>query len=80
MAVRLSVAFALLCGLAAGVAASSAEDRAIVLATAASRTARQLAGSFRSIFARRADRANELAGPAANAAITNGSERASTTA
>ena len=30
---RLSVAFALLCGLAAGVAASSAEDRAIVLAS-----------------------------------------------
>ncbi|MGY3647230.1 tungstate transport system substrate-binding protein [Bradyrhizobium sp. LM4.3] len=30
---RLSVALALLCGLAAGVAASSAEDRAIVLAT-----------------------------------------------
>lgn len=30
---RLSVAFALLCGLAAGVAASSAEDRGIVLAT-----------------------------------------------
>lgn len=30
---RLSIAFALLCGLAAGVAASSAEDRGIVLAT-----------------------------------------------
>lgn len=30
---RLSVALALLCGLVAGVAASSAEDRAIVLAT-----------------------------------------------
>ena len=33
---RLSVAFALLCGLAAGVAASSAEDRAIVLASTTS--------------------------------------------
>jgi tungstate transport system substrate-binding protein len=33
---RLSAAFALLCGLAAGVAASSAEDRAIVLATTTS--------------------------------------------
>jgi tungstate transport system substrate-binding protein len=33
---RLFVAFALLCGLAAGVAASSAEDRAIVLATTTS--------------------------------------------
>ena len=32
---RLSVAFALLCGLAAGVAASSAEDRGIVLASTA---------------------------------------------
>ncbi|WP_035966916.1 substrate-binding domain-containing protein [Bradyrhizobium sp. YR681] len=33
---RLSVALALLCGLAAGIAASSAEDRAIVLATTTS--------------------------------------------
>lgn len=40
---RLSVALVLLCGLAAGVAASSAEDRAIVLATT---TATQESGLF----------------------------------